>query len=326
MKLEQINPSTKIDYAGAFLISGDAYHADPCSTPSLSSSIAKMLIAKTPRHAWMSHPRLNPEFISAVSENFDMGKAAHALTLNDPQRFVIIHADNYKTSAAKKARDDARQQNKIPILESRWTEVHAMVRSGRAQLSIHEDAQDAFSPGSGTPEVTLIWQEDGVWCRCRLDWLFHAYERRPFYDYKSTGESANPDDWERIFWRLGYDIQCAFYRRGIRAVLGIENPTFDFVVQEVSAPFALSVVGVPSAVVEMADRKVEEALRWWKWCSRTGVWPGYPRRTCSVGVPMWVEQQWLDREERSRLIREGDKEAEFKLAMDWQAPLEGEVK
>ncbi|WP_242401117.1 hypothetical protein [Acetobacter okinawensis] len=37
------------------------YHADPCPTPSLSNSVARILLDESPMHAHFSHPRLNPE-------------------------------------------------------------------------------------------------------------------------------------------------------------------------------------------------------------------------------------------------------------------------
>jgi hypothetical protein len=36
------------------------YHADPCPEPSLSAHIAALLCARSPRHAWAAHPKLNP--------------------------------------------------------------------------------------------------------------------------------------------------------------------------------------------------------------------------------------------------------------------------
>ena len=48
---------------GIYGMSEDCYHADPADAPSLSASIAKILIAETPLHAWTAHPKLNPNFV-----------------------------------------------------------------------------------------------------------------------------------------------------------------------------------------------------------------------------------------------------------------------
>lgn len=69
------------------------YHADPCPTPSLSSSIGKELVNRSPWHAWTKHPRLNPEVEPDNRASFDLGSAAHAFMLADKQRFKIIDAE-----------------------------------------------------------------------------------------------------------------------------------------------------------------------------------------------------------------------------------------
>ena len=69
-----------------------AYHADPCERPSLSSSIAKILLEKTPRHAWTAHPRLNPDFAAKDESKFDLGTAVHELMLGKGVGYTIIKA------------------------------------------------------------------------------------------------------------------------------------------------------------------------------------------------------------------------------------------
>lgn len=302
---------------GAYKIEESAYHADPCPEPSLSTSIAKVLLGKSPRHAKTQHPRLNPNFTRTTRKEFDLGSAAHALMLGSHEKFVRIDAKDFRTKDAKAARDAAYEFDHIPLLEHQWTEVERMVAAGRAQLEVHEDARNAFT--DGTPEVVLIWQEGGVWCRCMLDWKPNS--SRVFYDYKTTGQSANPDDFQSTFYNLTYDVQCAFYRRGIRAVLGVEDPVFEFVVQETADPFALSVVGITPAAVDLADRKVDEALNLWRWCLQNDTWPGYPNRTAYIEPPIWAEKKWLEREERDALGKEGDDPSRlYKTMMDWYAP------
>ena len=68
-----------IDRPGIYELSAEEYHADPCPTPSLSSSIARTLLASSPHHAWWEHPRFNPGRVREEDEKFDLGTAAHAL-------------------------------------------------------------------------------------------------------------------------------------------------------------------------------------------------------------------------------------------------------
>lgn len=294
----------------------EAYDADPCDAPSLSATVAKELLNKSPLHAWYMHPRLNPGYQREDPTKFDVGKVAHALMLQDASAVLeIIDADDWRTKAAKDQRDAALKAGKIPVLFEKYEKARAMVAAGRAQLETHE-ARGAFE--NGHAEQTLIWQEaGGVWCRSRLDWLpDQIREGMVLYDYKTTDASAHPDAWTRTMYGMGADIQAAFYLRGLRKTAGIERARFRFVVQEVSAPYALSVIELEPASIAMAERKVETAFALWGRCLRDNSWPGYPRRVAHVTAPPWEERAWLEREERDK---HGTAE-ERKLAMEMQRP------
>jgi hypothetical protein len=288
---------------GCYELEAEFYHSDPCAVPSLSRSIAHLLLERSPSHAWTAHPRLNPNHVSQDERKFDLGTAAHLAMLGDNKEFAIIQADSFKTFAAQRARKMALAAGQVPVLERDFKRVNAMVQAGRAQLARHEECFSAFIDGK--PEQTLIWTEevDGieVWCRAMLDWL--PDERVRFPDYKSTQGSAHPDMWPAMAYREGMDLQCAFYRRGIRKVLGVENPAFDFVVQECDPPYALSVISLTPGAIDMAHRKIDEAMSIWAWCIKNKQWPGYPQRICYVDPPVWAEKQWIDREDREHAAR-----------------------
>jgi len=143
------------------------YLADPCETPSLSSGIARRLCEASPIHGWTAHPRLNPLYRAEVDERFDIGTAAHALLLEGRAGVAIIEAPDWRTAAARDARDRARAEGKIPILSARWEDVQALVRATRMQLNGHAATPTPFT--DGRPEETLVWREGDIWCRARLD-------------------------------------------------------------------------------------------------------------------------------------------------------------
>jgi len=181
----------------------------------------------------------------------------------------------------------------------------------------HVDAAGAFT--NGKPERTLIWREGSIWCRLKLDWQPDA--GTVFDDFKSTAASAHPDAWVRTAYGFGADFQAGFYRRGIRAVLGFENPTFRFVVQEVEPPYALSVIQFAPAAIDLADQDVDRAIALWTRCMAENRWPGYPNRTCHVDPPsyeVWRREERVARDEGIRAAG-GDS---FAMMMDWQRPVE----
>jgi hypothetical protein len=284
----------KIDRPGIYDVPAGDYHADPVGpAPSLSASIAHALLTYSPHHAAFQHPRLNPAYEPDHDATFDLGTAAHAYLLEGIDAFVIVEAKDWRTKAAKESRDAAYAAGKTPLLAARWADVQAMAEAARRQLAEHE-APIPFT--NGRAEETLVWEEDGVWARARLDWL-HA-DHRTVDDYKTTAGSANPDVWTRnALFAHGCDIQAAWYRRGIRAVFGL-YAGMRFVVQEASPPYALSVIGLSPDVLILAEKKVMHALEIWRECLRTGQWPGYPAMTCYASLPPWEEARWLERELR----------------------------
>ena len=282
----------KISTAGIYEVSATEYHADPCPEPSLSASIATVLLADSPAHARHQHPRLNPFFHREEREMFDLGSAAHAYLLEGSSGFAIIDAPDWRTKAAKEERDAARTEGRLPILRHKWDDILAMVEAVNRQLDDFRDLPRPFSDGK--PEQTLVWKEGAVWCRARLDWLSNDHE--VICDLKTPGASANPDQWTRQMF-AGPDLQAAFYLRGVKTVTG-KNATLRFIVSENYTPYALSVISLGPPALVIAEKKVRLAIELWTQCIESGQWPGYPTRTCYADLPPWEEARWLQREER----------------------------
>ena len=289
----------KIAAPGIYQMPAAAYHADPVGpAPSLSSSLARELLAASPQHAWWASARLNPAYEREEKEAFDIGNAVHAYLLEGESGCVIVDAADWRTKDAREQCDAARADGKVPLLAQRWQDVQDMARRAREQLAQHEDKPTPLT--NGLPEQTLIWTEGDVWLRARLDWLHK--DRQVCDDLKSTGATANPEVWSRLLFGSAYDIQAAFYLRGLKAVFGVDA-TFRFVVQETYAPFALSVVALGPEALALADKKVTHAIELWGECLRRGRWSGYPTRTCWAELPPWQEAQWAEREARDGWAR-----------------------
>lgn len=276
---------------GIYTIPADDYHADPCVVPSLSSSVAKLLCMDSPLHAWTAHPRLNSEAVDEEKTVMDIGTIAHSLLLEGESKAVVLDFDDYRTKASKEYRDAARREGRVPILSKHWGRVQAMIRSASEQLAQHKDARDAFT--NGKPEQTLIWEEDGVWLRARLDWLHDSF--LAIDDYKSTSATANPEVISRTLFNNGWDIQCALYRRGVKALTG-KDAAFRFVVQETAPPYALTVLSLAPDALTIGEKKVMYAIDLWRKCCEEDEWPGYPTRTCYAELPAWEESRWLAKE------------------------------
>jgi hypothetical protein len=283
---------------GFYAMTAAQYHADPAPEPSLSASLACELVTTTPAHARLKHPRLTPAMVEKEAAHFDFGEVAHALFLEGRDVVEILDFHDFKTNVAKAARDAARAQNRVPLLRKVWTDVEAMLMATRPQLDAHEDGAAMFRDGLAEP--VLVWQEDGLWFRARMDWLRLSIRRRQFAidDFKTTSTSADPEKLsDRTAWDLGWDLKASFYRRGLHALTGY-GAEFRFAVQEWHAPFALSVVAPSPGAEMLGDMKVHMAIERWRRGLRENDWRGYPRQTAFFDVPAWMEKRWADREIR----------------------------
>jgi len=309
--------SLPITEPGAYDLTAEQYHADPCVEPSLSNSMAKILLESSPRHAWHAHPRLNPAHEADESARLDIGTVAHALMLGKGREMVVVAADDWRTKAAKEARDAARAEGKTPVLEKDARRAADMVGAGFAQLAHIEGAQNAFFQTAGTSEMVLAWQDvAGPWCRTMIDWTDFDPAGPIIYDYKTTAASANPAAVGRTIANLGYDVQAAFIERGMVQIFPhtAGRLRFRFVFQEIEAPYLLSVVELDAAAQEIGRKKVAYAIDVWGRCLSTGNWPGYPSKIATVEYPSFAENAWLARELREDDMRAGGMDPLLMLA------------
>lgn len=260
----------------------------------LTSSLAKILVSDTPWHAW-TNSRLNPNYHEEEKEAFDLGTVAHALMLEGLSIATVLDFPDWKTKAAREARDSCRACGQIPILTKHWARVQAMVAAGKAQIAAHREASDVFTD-AGKPELTLAWVDDhDVPCRARLDWLRNDLLR--IADYKSVGNTANPETISRTLISAGWDVQASFYLRGLKKITD-KNSQFLFVAQETEPPYALSVIGIGPDILWLGEKKVQAAIDLWAKCLDSGHWPGYADRICYPILPAWEENRWVEKELR----------------------------
>jgi len=286
--------------AGVYPLTADAYYADQLdgqTSPeiTLNATVCKLLINESALHAWTHHPRLNPDYRETIDTKFDLGTVAHEVFLLDNAEHVrVVDADDWRTKAAREARDQAHADGNVPLLGHEWKRVNTMLDALRDHLAtIHADPP--LFAAAGKPEQTLIWQDRGVWCRARMDWLHDSLGCCD--DLKTAGRSANPHVWTRTtMWGIGADIQAAFTLRGLRAALGVDS-TFRFVIAETHEPYAISAIELGAAALTLANAKIDVALERWKECLRTGIWPSYPPRVLTVEPPPWAESQWWEQQQ-----------------------------
>lgn len=252
----------------------------------LSASGAKLLV-QPGGPARYRHDVDHPED-RRTSDAFDLGHAAHGQVLGTGPELVLVDAPDWRSSAARAARDEARAAGRVPILPAD----HARVCRMAEALRQHPVAARLLHPTVGEPEVSLFYRDDeyGVDRRGRVDWLrpADADGRLILVDYK-TCQSAAPEAIARAVASFGYHQQAAWYRDLVIGLGLARTAPFVFVFQETSPPHLVNVVELDAdALLIGADRNAR-ALQTYVECRDSGVWPGYgDDRVNLVSLPRWA--------------------------------------
>lgn len=261
-----------------------AYHADPVPGGSLSNTGAKILATKTGWHfdTWRKSP-------PTIKDEFDFGHAAHREVLGEGLDVALI-AGPWTTNAAKAKVAAARERGQVPLKPEQYDTVLAMAEAIAANPLAH-----AVLSG-GRPEQSAFWVDDrtGVWRRARLDWLPDGPTATGQFilgDYK-TSTTIQHEKWAKDAANYGYHQQADSYTEAIRA-LGIHpNPSFVFVVQEKTAPYAVEVFQLDSEAMAIGRHLNDLALDRYVEYTAAGHWPGPPPIVNVLALPTWYARNF----------------------------------
>lgn len=270
------------------------YHADPAPQPSLSATLAKLALRKSPRHAWHACRRLNPDWEPIDKKTFDIGRAAHRAVLGAGDDYVAIPTEILakngaaSTTEAKAFIESVRAAGQTPLKDDEIVQIEAMREIAAVRLAEH-----GVTLNPERSELCAIVQIDGIWCRAMYDNVPEPVTE-PIYDFK-TCEDASPDACLRAVLNYGYDVQAEHYRAVWKAATG-EDRAFVFIFQEKSAPYEVTLVRLSGSFQHFAQRRAAKARQIWAECITTGNWPGYPVGMHEVDPPAWLIEREFQEE------------------------------
>ncbi|HET8681267.1 MAG TPA: PD-(D/E)XK nuclease-like domain-containing protein [Micromonosporaceae bacterium] len=282
-------PTAPITSPGVYDIPAETYHADPVPGGSLSASGARRLLPPScpARYRWWADHHEPPR------REYDLGHAAHTLILGAGPQLVVVDAGDWRTKAARQARDDAHAAGHVPLLTADHDTVQAMATALRG----HPVAAALLDPARMWPEQTLIWRDHptGVWRRARLDTLprpdTSMGSRMILADYKTTGKSADPDSIERAVHDHGYHIQAAWYLAGVEALGLADTAAYLLIVQERDPPYLVTVAEIATGALRIGRQLARRAINTYARCVAAGRWPGYCDDVAYVSLPAWALRQ-----------------------------------
>lgn len=246
-------------------IENKAYHADPA----LGSTSLKTLASRTPAHwKWESEHPVHKDI-------YDLGTVAHSLILEDDQSgVVVIDVEAKRGKVWTEPADAAVNDGKIPLKRSEWEMVKAM----RDSVMAHPLARAAFTDHRA--EESVFWEEDGQLLKCRPD----AWKPSLLVDLK-TAASADPREFGRTAYKLGYAQSADHYTEGVRIMTG-ETLPFLFVNVEKSPPYLVSVVQLDDEALAAGRAMNDRAKRIYTECLAANTWPGYESDE-PIKLPWW---------------------------------------
>lgn len=271
---------------------------------------------------WLGSP-WNPDRAAVNAAHFDIGTAAHLAVL-EPDRVeerVVLHGhDEYRSGAAKAARDDAYAAGKIPLKPAEWAQVERMRRA----IMADPIARGAFTV-DGEAEVTAQWtdRDYGVPCKARADRVLDG--GRILVDLK-TASSAHPIGFARAIWDHGYFSRAAWYLDGWEAATGRRPEEYWFVVVEKKEPHLVAVHKLPEKDQEWGRIVNQMAVATFADCMARGEWPGYRppgagrSRAFVTGLPTWATYQLHDATEAGAFQTPKISQADIKRAMRLYSP------
>lgn len=248
---------------------------------------------KSPAH--FRHFQDNGTGEQEKSDAFAMGSASH-LGFLEPDKFlknIFVFDENKRplpdnnfnkseNKAWKKEIMDANAGKQI-ITVSEYNDIMRMMEV----LKKNEVVQDIIKDAVFEQEAYWTCPETGLSLKKKEDIKSSVLRA----DYK-TAENADPFIWQKKAWGFDYYRQAGFYD------LHDPKEEFYFIVQEKTAPYAVSVHKCTRDLLNHGKDKSMEILRGIKTCHDMNMWPGYEMKTFltqnyeyfDFDIPAWVIQ------------------------------------
>jgi RecB family exonuclease len=258
-----------------------AYHA----APGFNQSTAWQLLSKSPRHAFeyrrrqqLNAGRPDPDH----SREREIGTVVHKLLLGSTRNYVEIPHADYRKKEAQEMRSSAEASGVTPILTG------DMSRARATAQAVTEQLREEFGIElDGQSELELLWQEDGLPCKAKLDHI--RADGVTILDLK-TGDDANPRGLVRRILTAGCHVQAAAYSRALAA----NHPdragriTFVDIFCETSGLVLCTPVEISGALLELGERQWLRACRTWATAQEAGYYPGYTTTTLRPECPAYA--------------------------------------
>lgn len=245
----------------------------------LSASGAKLLL-RSPAHYLAA--RNTPREPSAAMR---LGTIVHGLILEPDtfrDQFAVMPKFDKRTTIGKKAAEEFEQNNVDKIVIDEYT--HERATAIATSVLKHPVVTQHLRGGNA--EVTMLWDQYGVPCKARYDYMTGS----AIFDVK-TCQDASPEGFSRQIANFQYHLQAAHYAAGFREVVGWDLDRFVFIAVETEAPYATGVYTLDARSLQSGRLLMERAAEAYKKALEhaTDMPAVYSPDVVEISVPAWAQ-------------------------------------
>ena len=254
------------------------YHA----SGAVSKSVLDM-VHRSP--AYYAYCKANPR---EQTESMLLGSVVHKLILEPDTftaEFAVAPECDRRTKDGKAAW--AEFQNALgdgvtPIAAQLYETALLM----RDAVRGHEIASRLLTEGKA--EESFFWDEDGIKCSCRPDFL---RDNGLVIDVKTT-QNASPDAFTRDAYNFRYYVQAWWYVHGLKKC-GIDAQNFVFIAVESKPPYQVCVYAADDLYFKLGEIEAMQDLKTYRECAESGVWYGYDKtpEVHSLSLPDYIARR-----------------------------------
>ena len=196
-----------------------------------------------------------------TTDAMNFGTAAHYMLVEGEDVYmneVAVLMGSPYTKVYKENKVDMLERYDCVIKDAEDNHIRGM------KANIIDEANMYLQADGKLPEASFFWYEDKVLCKCRPDLICPPFkepaEPGSIYvvDYKTT-KSCDPTEFAASVKHWGYDMQAAWYRRGMQKA-GYDVKEFAFVAQEKFPPYASKIFVITDAQMDIAWEKMQAFL------------------------------------------------------------------
>lgn len=250
--------------------------------PALSKSDLD-LINRSPMHYKYekSHP-------SEPTETMLLGSVLHKLILEEKDftsEYAVAPVCDRRTKAGKAKYGDfiADSENKTIITSDMYAKAVTIADAVKSNHIVKKLLC------SGKAEQSYFWEENGIQCKCRPDYL----KENLIIDLKSTTD-ASPEAFMKSAYNYRYHVQAWWYLNGLRKY-GINVEEFIFIAFEKDPPYAVCVYAADDLMLELGEIEAKRNFKTYCECAESNNWYGYEKHPeiHSLSLPEWVIRRYF---------------------------------